>query len=100
MIAIDLTELQSFTQNKPQITPIHSVLVCFPLVFVHCNSGLCHVVILFSIMIDEHWINGRKEHHMSPFLDVFSTKNQSRSDDRARIVGAFNMVDLLGEVVR
>ena len=54
--------------------------------FVHCNPGLRHVVILLSIMIDVHWIHGRKEHRMYPFLDVFATWNQSRLNDRVRIV--------------
>ena len=40
-----------------------------------------------SIMIDAYWIHGRKEHRMSPFLDVFATWNQSRLSDRVRIVG-------------
>ena len=48
-------------------------------------------------MIDIH---GRKEHRMSPSLDVFATRNQSRLSDRVRIVGASNVVDVLGEVVR
>ena len=71
-----------------------------PIVFVHCNSGLRQVVILLSIMIDVHWIHGRKEHRMSPFLDVCATWNQSRLNDRVRIVGASNVIDVLGEVVR
>ena len=50
-------------------------------------------------MIDVHWIHGR-EHRMSPFLDVFATRNQSRLKDRVRIVGASNVIDVLGEVVR
>ena len=69
----------------------------FPIVFVHC-PGLRHVVILLSIMIDVHWIHGRKEHRMSPFLDVFA--NQSRLNDRVRIVGASNVIDVLDEVAR
>ena len=48
--------------------------------------------------VDEHWIHGRMEHRMSPFLDVLATRNQSRLDDPMRIVGASNMVGVLGEV--
>ena len=51
-------------------------------------------------MIDVHWTHGRKEHRMSPFLDVFATQNQSRLDDREHIVGASNVVDVLSEVAR
>ena len=70
-------ELQSFTLSNPQITPIHCVLVYLPTVSVHCNPGLRHVVAPLSIMIDEHWVHGSKEHRMPPFLDVFATRNQS-----------------------
>ena len=81
-------------------TPTHCVLVYFPIVFEHCNPGLRHVVIPVSIMIDEHWIYGRKEHCMYPFLDVSATRNQSRLDDRVNIMGASNVVDVLGEIAR
>ena len=37
-----------------------------------------------------------KEHCMSPFLDVFATRIQSRLNDRKLIVGASNVVDVLG----
>ena len=47
-----------------------------------------------------HWIHDRKEHRTSTFLDVFATRNQSRLDDRVHIVGASNVVDVLGEGVR
>ena len=82
------------------MTPIHRVLVYFPFVFVHCNPGLRQFVILLSIMIDEHCVHGREKHRMPPFLDVFATWNQSRLDDRVRIMGASNVVDVLGEVDR
>ena len=49
----------------------------FPSVFVHCNSGLRHIVIPFSVLINEHWVHGREEHRMPPFLDVFPTRDQS-----------------------
>ena len=78
----------------------YTVLVYFPIVFEHCNPGLRHVVIPVSIMIDEHWIYGRKEHRMYPFLDVSATRNQSRLDDRVNIMGASNVVDVLGEIAR
>ena len=51
-------------------------------------------------MIDVHWIHGRQEHRLSPFIDVFATRNQSRLNDRVRTVGASNVVDVLGEVAR
>ena len=51
-------------------------------------------------MIEVPWIHGRKEHHMSHFFDVFATRNQFRLNDRMHIVGASNVVDVLGEVVR
>ena len=80
MIAFDrdLIELQSFYLSNPQITPIHCFLVYLPIVLAHCNPGLHHVVILLSIVNDVHWIHGRREHRMSPFLAVFATQNQSR----------------------
>ena len=49
-------------------------------------------------MIDEHWIHGRDEHRMSPFLDVFAPG--SIQIDRVHIVGASNVIDVLGDVVR
>ena len=73
-------ELQSFLLSNPQITLIYCILL--------------------SVMTDEHWIYGRKEHHMPPFLDVFATRNQPILNDRVRIVGASSVVDVLGEVVR
>ena len=74
--------------------------VYLPVVFVDCNPGLRHVVIPLSIMIDEHWVHGRKEHRRSPFLDVFAARNQSRLNDGVRIVRASNMIYVLGEVAR
>ena len=74
--------------QKPA-TPIHCVLVYFPIVFVHCNPGLHHVDIPLSVMIDILWIQGRKEYRMSLFLDVFATWNQSSLNDRVRIGRAF-----------
>ena len=75
--------MQSCTLSNPQITPIYCVLV-----------------LPFSIRLDEHWVHDRKEHRRSPFLDVFATRNQSRSDDRMHIVGASHVVDVLDEVAR
>ena len=72
----------------------------FPIVLVHCNPGLRHVVILLSIMIDVHWIHDRKGHRMSPFLDVFVTRNQSRLNGRVRIVTASNVIDVIDEDAR
>ena len=39
--------------------------------------GLRHVVIPFSVLIDEHWVHGREKHRMPPFLDAFPTPDQS-----------------------
>ena len=51
------------------------------MIFVHCNSGIRQVVPDFFVLIDEHRIHGSEEHRMPPFLDIFSTRNQSRLDD-------------------
>ena len=59
-----------------------------------------HTILLLPSMMNEHWIHCREEHRMSPFLDVFAIRNQSRLNDRVRTVGASNVVDVLGEVVR
>ena len=64
-------ELQSFTLSSPQITPKECILVCFPIVFVHCNSRLHQVVLDFFELINEHRIYGCEEHRMPPFLDIF-----------------------------
>ena len=95
-----LIELQSSTLSNPQITPMYCILVYFPIVFVMCDSGLCHVAILFTVMTDEHWIHGYKEHRMPPFLDVFATQDEPKMNDPVRIVGTSNMVDVLGEIAR
>ena len=72
----------------------------FPFVFVHCNPGLRHVMFPLSIMIDVHWVHGRKEHRMHPFFDVFASWNQRRLNDRVRIVGPYNVADVLSDVAR
>ena len=48
---------QSLLLINPQIGPVHSVLVYFPILFLNCNSGLRHVVILFSVMFGVHRIH-------------------------------------------
>ena len=47
------------------------MLVYCPMIFAHCNSGIRQVVLDFFVLIDEHRIYGRKEHHMPPFLCLF-----------------------------
>ena len=65
----ELTNVRPLTWNRSW-TPQRGGLVYFPTLFGHCNSGLRHVVIPFSVLIDEHWIHGFEEHRMPPFPDI------------------------------
>ena len=72
-----LIERQSLLPSNPQIGPVHCVLVYFPIVFVHCNSGLRQVVIPLLVWMHGHRIHGCEEYRLSPFRNFFSTRNQS-----------------------
>ena len=91
--------LQSLLLSNLQITPTYCILKNFPSIIVHCNPGIRQVVLDFCVLIDEHWVHGRGEHHMHLFLDTFTTRNQPRLDDRVYVVRVPNIVDVLGEVV-
>ena len=44
-----LVERQSLFLRNSQIAPVHCILMYFPILFVDCNSGLRHVVILLLL---------------------------------------------------
>ena len=92
-----LIELPPFPLSKLQIAPTNWILMCFPSIFVHCNSGFIQVVLGFFLMlIGVHRIHGCKEYWMPISLQTFT----STLDDGVRVVSVPNVVDVLIEVVR
>ena len=93
-------ELQPLHLSNLQITPIYCSSVYFRKIVVHFDAGIRQVVLDFFVLTNDHRIHGCTQHRMPPFLDVFPARNQSRLDDGVWVMGASNVTDVLGEVVR
>ena len=77
------------------------ILVRFPNVFVHCDSGFVPIVLdFFQIFSFVHRVYGCKEHWLPTLSEASSSQDESTFDNGVDFICVPDVVDVLGKVIR